>query len=248
VLVRRGCTVEAKCAPIMELLKRPGLFAEDKFYREYFAPTDARVEREYLDRWRYHEAQSHYNGPAQNHAFLSLGSRDYFGNGPYEGDVRHDFAQQVLRLRAEAAMRVYFAPKERAGGLKSAQATLSRAKENPIRVSSSDPKAGEFRVGYDVFTGYSKLEYASPRVLAGLYTSRLVGALGTADYLNFRVTASLGDGMPVCSLAYPLNGSAVEASLSKSFSAEVATELVTRHPLRDQSIPSYGELRIVYRF
>jgi hypothetical protein len=243
-----GCKMGEECTPVVDMLTRPKEYKdEDAFYREYFAPTDAKVEREYMDRWRYHDTQINYTGAYRPVEHLAIGTCDT----SYEADVRRQFAEQVMRMRMDAAVRTYFAPSDRAAGFKSAEQALNKVKSMPIRMGNN-PSSGEMRFGYDVLSDASKLEYKQGAVQAGFYHPHLVGALSGGqskiDLLSMRMTANPGKGLPSASMNLAMNGNLVEASIAKPLSPTVTTELLSRYPLRDQTIPCSYMLRLTYRF
>lgn len=231
-----------------ELLKRPSDWKdEDAVYKEYFSATDERVKTTYNDRWHYQEMQLPYASTSYHHEHLDIGSTNYYGHAPYEGDVRHDFAQQVVRLRVDSAIRTYFAPKERGGAIKSAQQTLTKLGNLPLKVSDAKG-GGEFRIGYDVFSNSSKLEYVQSGMQAGLYQSTFLGTAGRFDAMTFRMTANPGLGLPSARLNYAMDGSVVEGGLSKPLSSSVTTDLISRHPVHSPVIPHSYQLVVSYRF
>ena len=246
------CSINKECSPALAFLKRPSDYKDDDaFYREYVAPSDARIAREYMDRWRYQEMQILYASTTWNYEHVSIGSQDVLGRGQYDGDVRRQFAQQVLRIRTDAMIRNYFAPNDRAAEIKSAQRALNSIKNVPLKISK-DEHGGEFHFGYDVFSDSTKLEYLQGPVQAGFYHPHLIGALtGSArkiDALNLKMSARTGVGMPTANVSYSMNGAAIEGSLSEPLSPVVVAELVSRQPIRDQTIQhSYG-FRVTYRF
>lgn len=246
------CSIHNECSPAFAFLNRPSDYKdEDAFYREYVAPTDAKIVRDYTDRWHYQEMQVLYASTTWNYEHVSIGSQDFLGQGQYDGFVRGQFAQQVLRIRGDAMIRAYFAPNDRAADVKTAQRALNSIKSVPLRVSS-DKQGGEFHFGYDVFTDSSKLEYTQGSVQAGLYHPHLFGAFtgaaGKLDALNLKMSAHTGVGLPTANLSYYMNGSAIEGSVSEPLSPVVLAELVSRQPLRDQTITHTVGVRVTYRF
>lgn len=206
---------------------------KDALYLRLFAATDAGVYRQYQDRWSYHEMQIPYAATEWNHEHLTIGTLDFFGRAPYEGDVRHDFAQQVLRVRLDAALRELTKDTEGAKTMARAQKAVDSVKNMPIKVGGGS-HPGEFHIGYDVLSDASKFEYVKGPWLAGVYHPHLISALtgqraGQND-LSLRVTASLANPLPSASIGYQPGNTVMELSLSRALSRSVNTRILSSTP------------------
>jgi hypothetical protein len=246
------CAGKTECSIIKALNEPSPLEPEDAFYREFVAGGDARVEREYQDRWAYQEKEMPYAGIRNGNEHVTLGTTETFGHGPYEGDVRRQFADRVLRIRTDAAIRAYFAPKDRAGGLKSAKQAIDKVKSVPMKLGGGE-NPGQIYMGYDLFTDASKLEYVKGSLRTGFYHAHLFSALtgrqnNKLDSLSWQVSASVGQGLPSTNLIYALNGSAIEGSIGQQLSRTVTASIYSRHPVQDQTIPHSYQFTIGYSF
>jgi len=219
----------------------------DALYLRYFSKNDDTIMRQYQERWGYHDMQVPYEATQWNHQHLSLGSLD----SPYEGDVRHDFAQSVVRVRLDTAIREYFRDTEGGRAVQKAQHTVDQLKSVPVKVGSGS-HPGEFHVGYDVLSDASKIEYVDGPWFVGIYHPHLVSALtgqraGQND-LSLRVTASLANPLPTASLAYQPGSTLVEASVSKKLSRSVTTRLISSTPTVAGAAPCNYRVEISYQF
>lgn len=223
----------------------------DKLYLTYFSSTDASIYQQYLDRWNYHDTQIRYAATEWNYEHLSLGTRDTYGHAPYEGDVRHDFAQTVLRIRLDAALRECTRDTAGAKGVAQATQTLNQFKNMPVRISSK-PGGGEFHVGYDLQSDASKIEYTQAGFSAGLYHPHLMGALTGSHPLvgemTFRFAATVDNKLPTATLAYQPGTTAVETALSKALNARVTTRVVSSLSVTPGALPTGYRVEVSYQF
>lgn len=239
----------------METLYRPSHYQEEtQFYQDYFAPFDRRIVKDYSDRWQYHETQiNYYASTSWRFEHISPGSM----NGPYEASVREEFARQVLRQRIDAAIRKYFEAPERARDLKRARKALDETKNYKVSLSSAPPgtkeQRAEMRVGYDVFTDVSKIEYLQGPMQVGFYYPRflntLMGAPSSGEPLSMRLGADFGPSFPRTSLNYRLNGDSLETSFTKNLARNVDGQLLSAQPLRTRpNLYQTYEARVIFRF
>jgi hypothetical protein len=220
-------------------------------YLQYFSATDPSIERQYLDRWTYHEQQIQYGATAWRQEHLSIGSRDVYGRAPYEGDVRRDFANHVLRVRLDAALREYFKNNAVAKTAVKAQQTVNQLKSMPVKVSSK-PGGGQFQFGYDVQSDASKIEYWQTGFNAGIYHPHLLSALtGTArfDELTLRVGLSISPELPAAGFSYQPGTTVLEVGLSKALSRQISTRVVQITSKRPEiAPPAEYRMEVSYQF
>jgi len=225
---------------------------EDQFYRDYIFPLDEGIQRDYRGRWDYHDQQVAYAPMEWRHEHLSIGSLDYYGRAPFEGDVRNQFAVQVLRMRIDATIRKYFATPERAPALKHVHESVRRITEKvgnyPVRISES--RKDEFRMGYDVQSDSSKIEYLSGGITAGLYHPKLVTAMfGGYSLTGFSLAFStpLGGILPSLSLGYAWSATDFSAGLNKPLSSTVNTSFSATYSAESFMMRTYS-VQLSYSF
>lgn len=233
-------------------LKPSPLAPEDAFYRRMFSKTDDGIYRQYQDRWSYHEMQIRYAATEWNYEHLSIGSLDFYGRAPYEGDVRREFAQQVLRVRLDSALRESLKGTEGARAVQKAQQAVDQIKNAPVVKVGGGEHPGEFRVGYDVLSDASKLEYVKGEWLAGIYHPHLLSALtgqraGQPD-LSLRLSAAFKHPLPSASISYQPGTRLVEASLARQLSRTVATRVLSSTPTSGGAAVSSYRVEVSYQF
>lgn len=227
----------------------------DKFYKTYFGKTDAQVKSMYESQWRFHEMQVPYAITSWRYEHLSIASLDFYDRAPYEWQVRQEFAAQVLRMRLDSGIRAALYEVKNPILTKSYakfKNTMEQINNYPLRLSNKkDSKAGELRLGYDVLSDASKIEYVQGVVETGIYHPKLVGLI-TNQYswtnANVRLSTNLGAQVPRVSLSVPLHRNTVEGSVSKSLSNSVSASLATAQPWKDQNSSHSYTAQIAYSF
>ncbi|MBI4402656.1 MAG: hypothetical protein HY537_00755 [Deltaproteobacteria bacterium] len=234
-------------------VQRPnGYHDSDYLYREYFQPLDHQIQLNYLDQWRYHDMQMPFASMAWKHEHLSVGTMDYYRHAPAEETVRKTFASAVLRLRFDAAIRSYVTAPGRAPELRRVHQAIENMRNVTINTGGKG-NGGEFRVGYDVFSDASKLEYSAGSLEAGLYYSEFLSSFSQLnrqmELMSMRLRAIVGGGLPTASFGYQLAGTALETGLSKPLSTSVEAQIVSVQPLRKEAAPPQSiECRLIYNF
>lgn len=253
----REASLAGKVKPLPKHLfaQRSQFEEQDSFYKTFIAKTDNQVTEMYKSRWWYHETQENYGLTATTDEHINFASTNNFGKGEKESDLRSGLATQVLRMRIDAGIRAALAevknPKIQKAqkGIKQAMDTMNNY---PLRLSSKPgSRAGEFRLGYDVLSDSSKIEYAQGLVEAGVYHPKFSGLVTQQQSLeiaNLSVGTNFGGTAPKATLSMPLHRNSVEASLSKPLSDVVNARLTTGQPLRDQSVAHRYEAQIAYSF
>lgn len=236
-------------------LSRPSPLPKDEeFYKDYVSSLDDKIVRDYQDRWGYHNMQMAWMMSVGNDIrHVNIGSLGaYYDGAPREEDVRRNFAEQVLRMRLDMAMRTYFRPKDRGEALKKTEAALNAIKNKRVTLTSDNQAVAEVRMGYDVFTDFAKVEYVHGAFQSGFYHSFFLAALtgtrsnGRPVFLQAAVTP--GGGLPTPSLRYRLDTSAGEAALSRQLSRSVAASLSTTYPLLDNGVAKSYNISVSYSF
>jgi hypothetical protein len=229
-----------------------GFRQEEDFYRKYCAPIDDKIEIAYLDRWSYHESQLPYLAASWNHQHLSNSSINDVIAPQYDGAVRNQFAQQVLRMRADSILKTYLASTGRGESIKHAQQAIAKAKNYEVSLSG-DAHPAKLEMGYDLYTDGFKVEYVSELFRVRLSQPHLLGTMGNAegtlDGLSLQVSTDLGINLPTAYVRCPLSGTFVEMGLLKSLSPVLSTSLITLQPLRGTAFytPTYS-LGLTYHF
>lgn len=227
----------------------------DKFYRTYFGKTDAQVKSMYESQWRYHDMMVPYAMTSWRYEHLSIASLDFYDRAPYEWDVRRGFAEQVLRMRIDSGVRAALYEVKNPTLTKSyakLKNTMDQINNYPLRLSSKkDSKAGELRLGYDVLSDASKIEYVQGLIETGLYHPKLVGLMMNQmswDSANLRLSTNFGGTNPKASLSVPLHRNVVEGSVSKVLSDSVSATVSTGQPWKDRSASHSYNASVAYSF
>ena len=240
-------------API-HLVQPSPLSGEDDFYRDYFSSNDNRIARAYLDRWSFHNQQRTAGWSAGDPRHVDIGSLDFYNNAPREVDVRRGFAEQVLRIRFDYALRAYFRPDGRGTGIKNAEKALNSLRNQAVKLSSSpsNRSTGELRFGYDVFTDFSKIEFVGGTIEGGLYhtflLSAMAGARSNGRPVYAQVVAKPGPGLPVPSLRYRFDNRTIEASVAKQITSNVTGAVVSTQPTLNNGVETSYGMTLSYRF
>lgn len=237
-----------KAHPKGELLKinRPNDFGiEDGFYQTYFSKVDAGIKNEYQNRWKFHDQQNQYNPAFQRDEHYTIGSIESYGQGKRESQVRNEFAEQVLRMRIDTALRTYLSDKN-GSVVKTAFETMDKMKDMRVQTSNSvtGGKAAELCFGYDVITDASKIEYIKGNIEAGIYHPKLTGAFSGRAQLadaNFSVWTNMDGRVPRTSISLPMTANTFTTSLSQPLAKNVMGTLATSQPLVNKASNStYG--------
>jgi hypothetical protein len=229
--------------------------AEDGFYLDTMEKLDSGIRRSYEDQWRYHDQQTLFQSASANPFFWQMGG----GTGAKEMDVRHQFAQAVLRQRANAFFHETVIPlaaplslsskrltdvKTR---LKKTQAEIAKMKHTEVALSA-DPMSLRLQLGYDVITDASKLELVSQRWGAGIYHSKLVGGITGASVpasaLSFRFTTTSLSFATTTIAIYP-QSQAIEGELSRRVSARAEARVGT---YQTSNAADYSRYRVSFGY
>jgi hypothetical protein len=232
---------------IERLMDLPHHADDDAFYKTYFSQPDDGIARNYQNAWRYHEIQTQYAPLQTTTQFYAMAPMTGPGAlSPVEKDVRAGFAQSVLRLRMDTALRSAIAPvgvpRAARQHLQTVQGGLNKIKNASVAFSP-ERGAPRLQMGYDVFSDASKVEVVTERWGAGIYHAHLMGCVSganvAADAFALRVTTS-ALALATASLAYLPNGKAVQAAFSRPLSRRVTAQLSTSQPVVPTGYSSYS--------
>lgn len=234
------------------LQKPKGYRESDQVYLEYFATLDRRIYWDYVDKWQYQEKLIPYALTTWNHEYLEIGTQDYFGKARFDYDVRKEFAEQVLRIRLDNALRKYFENPTRAPGLQRMSQAYERIKAANFKLYD-DSKRGEVKLAYDVTTDRFKFEYTKGLVELSCFHPHFIGALTGSkpkwELITARLKTNLHGTSPQVSVSYQFANELFEASITKPIRPNLSGEILSIHPFREilEIIPSYT-LRFTYLF
>ncbi len=246
-----GSIVSKIDSSLMSAILRPTpLKQEDHFYRSFVAGLDDRIEREYFDRWYFHELQQSYGThQSQNQKHLNPGTLEFHDNAVSERDYRRGFAQQVLSLRLQRGVEEYLKTWKT---MKSMQKTMevlreastqsfSLAQNKPGQISRANPFLGDVRFGYDIFRDFTKLEYSCPALDLGLYHTSLLGTAGSVPRSTFsQLVVKTGENAPTPTLRYRFEASAMDIGLSKTITKSLSGSVATTQPIGRGTEKGYG--------
>jgi len=239
----------ASFGPFGNLASRPIDYRDgDWIYREYFNGKDDYFSKIYRDRWNYHEAKVPFAGVDWRGEHLAIGSLDYFDRAPNESEVRHHFAEEVLRIRVDDAIRKYLEKEDRAPGLKRASRTIQRAKNyRLIKTEDHDEIPTELILGYDVLTDRSRFEYLYGPLSAGVSHPRLISSLAGArrEVLVHFASDPMPELIPNSRVNYYVGDRRIEVVFNRHLSERMVTSLTTSRTI-DFQMPWSYKFEITY--
>lgn len=232
------------------LFRPPTVQVQDKFYRDYLAGADEAIRLTYFDRWQFHEMQSTYHQPHSSDVHMDIATFTLSDVGPQEAQVRAEFARTAFRMRLDALFRKFLTT-DKGRTIRQAQAVLNNLKAQSVRVSEA-AEAAEIRLGYDVISDSSRLEWIKGSAGAGLYHGTflrsLTGGAPLTQALGFNAWKNFNNGLPSASLGYVFGGKYLQGGLAKSLSPVVRTELLAVKPTENNGVPDSVLLRMTYTF
>jgi hypothetical protein len=230
---------------IERLAELPKPKAEAWLYDDLVSKHDIFIVSDYKRQWQWHETVSPYDFYTQQPEFHALGQRNS-GRPITEADTRMGFAQGVLRLRLNSAVRTAFAPAGVLKAVRKRQEQIDRQLEQIRDTSISlapEAEAPKLHYGYDLMSDFSKLELIAPNWSFGLYHSqigaRLTGGVVTPDCFLVRASAKTDRVTEASVTLVPGTGS-LSGTIGRWIHPRVRAELTTSQPLVSTGISSYG--------
>lgn len=228
------------------------LEVKDKFYRDYLSGADEAIRLTYVDRWRYHEIQSAFHQPRANRIHLDIATLTSPGIGPTETDVRSEFARAAFRMRIDAAIRKFMSD-DRAKNIRKAQQFVEALRTQNMNVSfSKEPDAAQLRMGYDVLSDVSRLEYVKGTAGMGFYHGTFMASLTGSKPMNeaftFNSWKNFNNGIPNIYAGYAFGTKSIQGGLTKNLNRSTVAELMAIKPTADNGVPDSVLLRMTYTF
>jgi len=208
------------------------------FYNAYFGNLDGKISLLYQDQWRFHDQNLPFRSSSWRGEFISNSSAS--GSVTYDWQERENFAKQVLRMRVEQGVREYLKTFKHSDIVAKAQGTIESVQNMSI-ASTTDSKGSkaQLRLGYDLFSDSSKLEYVGGAVNLGVYKSKTLSKPTDQSSAQMTVSTELGETLGRASVSVPLSAEQVQTTLSKQLSPTVATSLSSTQPLQPRQNSSY---------
>ncbi len=214
--------------------------SSESIYNKYFANKDIEIRRLFVDIWPCNESFSTGNNP------FSCFNTD-FDNQGLETEKRRIFAERVLRLRIDSALRQYInssiAPRE----LKNAHSILDNARNRTIKLSET-PNSAVIKLGYDVINNTSKIEYINNRFLIGLYHSSFLGNLSNKNFAFLKISHQFLEYLGIATIVIPMSTNYLEFGISKKLSSSVEGRIITIQSLRNRSTQNHYIIGFTHQF
>lgn len=218
--------------------KQPETKAEDVVYRSYFEGVDGRITTLYQDQFSQHEQNLPFRSSSWRGEFISNSISS--GGVQYDWQVREQFARQVFRMRVDQGIRETLKNLRQSPAIAKAQGAIESLQNVSVSVSDSDGRtAGQLRMGYDLYSDSSKLEYVGGSVDLGVYKNGLLASPGNMSATLMNVSSDLGASVGRGSLSMPLSGDNIQASISRQVSKSVSTSISSTQPLKARQDSSY---------
>lgn len=232
----RGTTVH-------ELTVLPSVPSEPNLYESYFGGFDDRIRSEYFERWHYHEMMLPYEGGPHRYEHFSM--ETWSGAGLREDDRRRQFANEVMRLRVDGALRAYFSSRERPASMRrtvrNAESVRNLAAELPL---GKRPDSGRVQVRYDLMADEGRLEITRWGLSATVVGSRFFS--GTSSLLTLQLSAELIPGRGSAYFSMNNENARVTSGFRLQLSA-LSADVIHETSLRGPSDQRYG-VRLAFAF
>lgn len=216
----------------------------DQVYKTYFESLDSRITLLYQAQWQNHEQTLPFRSTSWRGEFISNSAQ----SGTYDWEARQQFAQQVFRMRVDQGIREAAKTLKNSHFVAKAQSAIEALKEVSVPVSSDSKKSSaQLRMGYDLITDSSKIEYVGGAIDMGVYKSAALAEPGNSSRTLMNVSSDLGPQLGRASLSVPFSAESVQASLSKQLSPTVSTSLSSTQPLKTKQESSY-QWQLAYSF
>ena len=210
---------------------------EDNVYQTYFGGIDNRIALLYQDQWGHQEQNLPFRASSWRGEFISNSVNS--GTTTYDWQERQRFARQVFRMRIDQGVREYLKNMKQSETLAKAQGAIEALQNVSISSSVESGSKAQLRLGYDLFSDSSKLEYVGGIVDLGVYKNRMLSNPTDGSSAQMTVTKDLGDDVGRASVSMPLSADHVQTSLSKNLTATIATSLSATQPLKTRQDSSY---------
>lgn len=218
--------------------KQPETKVEDVVYRSYFEGVDGRITTLYQDQFSQHEQNLQFRSSSWRGEFISNSISS--GGVQYDWQVREQFARQVFRMRVDQGIRETLKTLRQSPAIAKAQGAIESLQNMSVPVSSSNGRpAGQLRMGYDLYSDSSKVEYVGGTVDLGVYKNGLLSSPGNMQATLMNVSSDLGASVGRGSLSMPLSGDNIQASISRQISKSVSTSISSTQPLKARQDSSY---------
>lgn len=216
----------------------------DHVYKTYFESLDSRITLLYQAQWQNHDQNLPFRSTSWRGEFISNSAQ----SGTYDWEARQQFAHQVFRMRVDQGIREAAKTLKHSHFVAKAQSALEALKEVSVPVSS-DPKksSAQLRMGYDLITDSSKIEYVGGVIDMGVYKSAFLADPGNSQRTLMNVSSDLGPELGRASLSVPFSAETIQASLSKQLSPSISTSLSSTQPLKTKQESSY-QWQLAYSF
>jgi hypothetical protein len=247
-----------KFGPLPEhLVKRPEhLLTDEQYYQKYIGKNDEKIRSLYLSEWEHQDKELSKSPNTTASYHITPG----FDPIPRREDkLRFALAQNALRVRLDTMINSYAADIKDFKGVTEVrqvqqvlQNTLEKVKNQSLRISENNERAGEFRMGYDVITDNSKIEYVKGPVEGGLYHPALVGAITGSkpkfDIASLSLNTNLGSDNPRAGLSLPLHRRWVVTTLEKQLAPTLRAGFSKETPLKAPAYEHIYRFQISYTF
>lgn len=211
---------------------------QENLYNAYFGGVDNKIAILYQEQWGHHEQTLPFRSSSWRGEFIS--NTVASGASTYDWEERQRFARQVFRMRIDQGVREYLKTIKQSEFVTKAQGAIESLQNVSIASASEDsgPKA-QLRMGYDLLSDSSKLEYVGGVVDLGVYKNGMLGNLSDTRSTLMTMTKDLGTNLGKASVTVPLSAEHIQTSLSKQLTPTVATSLSSTQPLKSKQDSSY---------
>jgi hypothetical protein len=210
---------------------------DEGVYQSLFQGADGQIAFLYQEQFSQHERNLPFRNSWRGE-FISNSINS--GRVQYDWQVREHFAKQVLRMRLDQGLREYAKTLKKAEFIAKAHEALESLQNVSVPVASEEGgRSGQLRMGYDLLSDSSRLEYVGGMVDVGVYKNQFLGDMGNMRNTLMNVSSELGDSLGRATVSMPLSAETIQTSLSKQVSAEVATTISSVQPLKANQASSY---------
>lgn len=208
------------------------------FYNAYFGNLDGKISLLYREQWGFHDQNLPFRSSSWRGEFISNSAAS--GTIVYDWQERESFAKQVFRMRIEQGLREGLNSLKRSEVVAKAQGTLDSLRDVSITTAQqSDGSKAQLKLGYDLLSDSSKLEYVGGSVDVGIYKNRMLSNPTDQSSALMTMSTGLGPLLGRASVSMPLSAQQIQTTVSKQLSSTVATSVSSTQPLKAQQNSSY---------